>query len=122
MLRWNNYPIMKSDDVAELEAECDRMTQSGVNQPVAKAAAYQNWARRYHEAAAGHHLAGIQTLLGHRNMDARERHQTLYNLHIRKLGLRGAPAAIQSRAREAKDSVGGGFTQHPADKLLTPNR
>lgn len=113
---------MKSEDIPELEAEFDRIVKSGISQPVAKAAAYQNWARKHHESAAGHHLAGVQTLLGHRNQQARARHETLYNMHIRKLGLRGAPAIIQSRAREAKDAVGGGFTQHPADKLLTPNR
>lgn len=123
MLRWRQkYPILQEADVTDLEASLKDMRAAGIDEAVALPATYAKWARPHHEAAAAHHLAALNDLRGRNHGPAKERYKTFYDMHLKKLGLTGAPVTLQAKAREAKDSVSVGFVQHPADKLLTPNR
>lgn len=123
MLRWRQrYPILDESNVADLESSLREMTASGVDENVAVPATYMRWSKPHHEDAAAYHLAALNDLRSRNHGPAKEKYRTLYELHLQKLGLKGAPAMLQAKASQAKDSVSAGFVQHPADKLLTPNR
>lgn len=123
MLRWRQrYPILDEQDVADLEASLKELTGSGVQEPIAIPATYAKWVRSHHEDAAAYHLAALNDQRTRSHGPAKDRYRTMYEMHLKKLGLKGAPALLQAKARQAKDSVSTGFVQHPADKLLTPNR
>ncbi len=110
-------PLAHPDDVHEVN---NQAAQHGADDPHERRdQAYHEYRQAKHLEAAAHHLVASDAALRRGEQQAKDRHQLLYGLHRRALGMHrevGVPDAIRARLAGAK--IGEhtqGFTPHAAD-------
>jgi len=118
MHKWLGRNILKESDATGLERDSSahEFGAARLERKAAEEAAYKNYERKHHRAAAQHHLQYMRAARNSGSHDVAEQHTALFDLHMKALGERPGSTAVST------ESSGPGkvdkFHSHPADQLL----
>lgn len=120
MHQWKGRTIAHSDHHQDLEAAAaaHEFGVTRLDRAAAEEAAYKAYKFKHHGDAIQHHLKGMRAAVSQGRRDDGERHNALYNLHMKALGMRPGsmpPGHLDQQQPHADASK---FSSHPADHLL----
>lgn len=118
--QWNGRPIAHKDHHADLERDSAALEfgLSRLDRKAAEEAAHQAYKLKMHGDAIKHHLHGMRASFSQGSQEDGEKHNALYNLHMKALGMR--PGSLPPVSFDPKEpfTEGHEFSPHPSDQLL----
>lgn len=117
--QWKGRHITSAEHHADLERDsaAHEFGATRLDRDAAEEAAYANYKRTNHGAAAQHHIAALRAAMSQGQSKIAEQHAALYDLHMKAMGLR--PGAMPpGDSIKPQDGKVDQFKPHPADQLL----
>lgn len=120
--KWQNRQIFKDTHMDDLERRAAlKEFEDGMPRSQAETAAYEEYLREHHSAAAAHHLRGLRAAQAAGDLDEARIHGEAYHQHMTKLGhdsMDQVPDYIKALTEDEGKPRHYKFKAHPADALL----